>query len=235
MRAKKTRPVNPSPRALPGPGAAWDVNLFFSSDSSEGWSEHYIVTASDPITASDVIAGLVPLRAACLTNKFQIDNARLSDFAIHGDSYPVVGPIFPVVGTYTTTSEDPNVANVALKVRLLCDPPFRGLIYFRGLDESITSGRSYSAPPAFDSAFNAYKLYLEDPTNQFQVNLESPPGSGVMAFHGILTVAIYGVTCRKPGRPFGLPVGRRPRPVVVSTSAAKQLTGSGAATVPKRV
>jgi hypothetical protein len=234
--ATKRKPAEPRrPGAAPlTTGPYFDSNLFFQSDDGEGWSEHYLIQQANADLAQATLAGLVPLRCAILDNHFKIVNGRVSDETIHGDSYPVADIAFPQAGTFTSTGAVALMANAAIKVRLLGDPPLKGLIYMRGLNDIIVVGRHFTGDSTWNIAFGAYAAYLVDPANAFYMSLEDPPGSGVVSKIAVQHAVVDGVTARKPGRPFGLPVGRRKRQLVVSTSAARALTGSGAATQQKR-
>lgn len=209
----------------------WDVNLFFTSADSEGWSEHYILNGVTVDDADTTIAALLPLRAALMSANFQITACRLSAFLIHGDSYPVSGA-FPILGTYTATGGDPCIGNTAIKCRLYGTPPLKGLIYMRGLDESIVSGRHFTGDVTFNTAFDAYGSYVSDPANKFAISVQETPGTGVYTLVPIVKVANMGITSRKVGRPFGLPVGHRHKKAVASISAAKPSVSSDRATPP---
>lgn len=231
-RRKPTSPRAPGAAPLTG-GPYFDSNLFFQSDDGEGWSEHYLIQQADAVAAATTLAGLIPLRAACLDSHFKIVNGRVSDETIHGDAYPIAGVTFPIVGTYSPSGAVPSMGNEAIKVRLLGDPPLKGLIYFRGLNSVVIAGRHLTADTAWVSAFSDYSAYLIDPTNAFYMSLEDPPGSGLISKIAVQHAIVDGVTARKPGRPFGLPVGRRKRVLVASTSAARASAGSAAATAQK--
>ena len=188
--------------------ARWEI--FFQSVDDEGWSEGGYLAALDLPTAASSLDTIITARKALLDPNFSMIYARVSDVAVKGDSLPPASTVMPVQGTYAgvgTTLE----ANTALNVLLFADPSKKNRIFMRGLNGKVVAGREYLAPSDWDTAFTAWVSALSTVGEQVRhrTAIGPPP---TYAYAVMASSVVIGATARKPGRPFGLPVGRRSVP-----------------------
>ena len=185
------------------------MTLFFESLDAEGWSESTYHSATDINEAATFIVNIVAKRADMLDSHFSIIYARVSDVAVKGDSLVSATQVFPVVGTLLT-SGDQLEANTALNVELFNSASIKNRLFIRGLNSGVVKGREYLGPVNFTTAFTAWSA--QQLTNGSQCRHRTSVGPPpVYTYVDTATFSVVGATARKPGRPFGLPVGRRKR------------------------
>jgi hypothetical protein len=183
------------------------ATIFFQSEDEEGWSEGFYISSTDLAAAAGTLASIIPLRAAMMDPHFSMIYSRVSDVEVKGDSLVAPSITFPVVGTLTDAG-DQLEANTALNVEIFASPSVKNRIFIRGLNIAVIRGREYLAPAGFSAAFEAWDLYLTGNglMCRHRTAVGPPPTYDYVAATGISPI---GATARKPGRPFGLPVGRR--------------------------
>jgi len=184
--------------------------LFFESADEEGWSEKFYLGSTDITAAQTSMNTIIPLRAAMLASTMNIIYGRVSDVTIKGDSLPPTITM-PTAGTYSATGASLLEANTALNVQLFASATQKNRIFLRGLRSDVVVGREYKAPTGFSTAFSAWSsaMITANVVVQHRTVVGPPP---VYTYNTVSAINIIGATARKPGRPFGLPVGRRKRP-----------------------
>ena|SRR5262249_8505410 len=183
------------------------MTLFFSSQDSEGWSESFYFSAATLIAVEDTMNTVIPLRAALMPSDFSIIYGRVSDVAIKGDSLQATGTTFPVVGTYSGAG-DTLEANTALLVVSFATASIKNRIFMRGLTSDVVLAREYQAPSLFTTAFTSWAdaIIAGGAVCRHRTAAGPPP---VYSYTTTGNITVVLATARKPGRPFGLPVGRR--------------------------
>jgi hypothetical protein len=181
--------------------------MFFGTPDNEGWSESVYLSATDLIAAQTAMDTLLPLRAALLASTEEIVYARVSDVTVKGDSL-LTTVALPVPGTYSPVGASLLEANTALLLVLFANPTQKNRIFLRGLRSDTIVGREYKAPSAFATALTGYKsgLIAANCMTRNRATIGPPP---TYTYHVVTSIAVSKATARKPGRPFGLPLGRR--------------------------
>jgi hypothetical protein len=187
------------------------ASYYFVTKDNEGWSENLYLSAADIDTAASTAGGYISLRMAVSPNNVDMVYAKVSDMAIKGDSLIVttMSGSFPFIGTWTETPTGAFLeANTALLIEILATASKKNRMFLRGLSLDVVTGREFLNPTGFNTALNAIFTWL---TTNAQVATQVKPHTHPPTYTFAACVAAYlrGVTARKPGRPFALPVGRK--------------------------
>jgi|SRR5215813_170346 len=185
------------------------ATLFWDSTDSEGWSESFYMTAADITAARSAMDTVIANRLDLAFTTFRLVYARVSDVAIKGDSL-VSALNYPLFGTYAPTG--PGIvaleANCALDCQLFATSAIKNRTFLRGLSSDVINGRAYMAPSGWDANFTVWATSMISHTvvARHRISVGPPPTYNYTA---VTALHIIGATARKPGRPFGLPRGRR--------------------------
>lgn len=191
--------------------ANFKCSFFFETPDAEGWSESfYLAGATIDVVEPNLTTVILPARLAMLPTDMQMIYGRVSDVTVKGDSLVCNTP-FPKPGTYDFTGFSLLEANTALLAILFATPLIKNRIFIRGLSSDVVAGREYQAPSAFDTAFTSWgsALLANGLVARHRTAVGPPP---TYSYTAVTTVSVNKATARKPGRPFGLPVGRRRHP-----------------------
>lgn len=181
--------------------------MFFTTDDNEGWSEGIYLISTSIASAQTALDAFVPLRAAFLSADASIVYARVSDVAIKGDSLLTTLSL-PVLGTYAPAGSSPLEANTAVLLEIFASSILKNRVFFRGLRSDTVVGREFTPPVGFTTPVGAYLTSLM--TSGLAVRHRTAIGPPPTYSYTLATSAnTVKATARKPGRPFGLPVGRR--------------------------
>lgn len=184
------------------------ATIFFDSTDSEGWSEKFYLTGADLTTIRGFLDTILPLRLAMLHTSFRAVYARVSDVAVKGDSL-LTTVALPAFGTYTPAAGITQLeANTAILAELFASPLIKNRMFLRGLSSDVVNGREYTGITGWETAFTAWGggLIANGCVARHRTAIGPPP---TYSYTTITTVSTVKATARKPGRPFGLPVGRR--------------------------
>jgi len=178
--------------------------LFFQDNaSSYGWTENYFYEGVADIDAAlALLAVLIPLRAAVLTDRHNLAAGRVSDIAVLNDSKLVSG--LPVVGDVVSTNLTVVQPWTALLTRNEATSLYRGRTFFHGtLETTFTSGRNYDTGNPQAADWTALFTEMVDRCSlKHKVGLVTllTPYSAILPLRQVE---------RKVGRPFNLLRGRR--------------------------
>jgi len=188
--------------------ATYRLSIFFLSADDEGWTENYYLNASSLPAAATQLDLMMNTRAPLMCNKFKMVDGRASDVTVRGN-VQFTSNTLPVVGTYALpTGKTALEANTALVCRFSATPPRFALVYLRGLSSAQIAGREKVVESVWDSSFSTWHNFVSAGTFQARHRVTPPPH----ATYSYSTITAYSgniVSARKPGRPFGLLVGRR--------------------------
>ena len=183
------------------------ATIFMSNSDNQGWSESHYGIFSDINSAQTQLNTLLTARVALLGINSQIIYARVSDEAIKGDS---LLPTFslPAEGTWVPATGAQRVsADVGLLCQEFASSTKKNHFFLRDLDSGTVHGTDYINPSGWASLITAYFAALEGSWAVRNILSHGPPKT--YQYTAINTCRVVGVRSRKPGRPFGLPVGRR--------------------------
>jgi hypothetical protein len=181
--------------------------IFMANSDNQGWSESHYIIASDINSAQTQLGTLVSARLALLGIDSQILYARVSDEAIKGDSLLTTVSL-PAPGTWVPASGSARVsADVGLLIQEFASSTKKNHFFLRDLDSGTVHGTDYLAPSGWVTNLTAYFAVLSGSWAVRTILSHGPPKT--YTYTAINTCRVVGVRSRKPGRPFGLPVGRR--------------------------
>ena len=188
--------------------AVFRMSIFFRSVDDEGWSENYYWDGSNITSARTAMDTLVSQRLDLLNGNVEIVDARVSDVTVRG-SVLFSTLSFPLVGTYSPAVPSvPLEANVAYAVQFLSVAPYFSRVFLRGLSSSFIVGREKVAETGWDALFAIWLATVQASSYQSRHRV-TPPPHATYNYHSHSGVGNFVVCARKPGRPFGLLVGRR--------------------------
>ncbi len=184
------------------------LTMMLTNDWAQGWSESYYTEQADMGAAIPVLDTLVPLLMSLRTAQNRMLYARASDVSIRGDSQ-LSTLSFPYVGTYSPSlGVNAISADVGLLVQLFASSKRKNHVFMRGMSDDIITGLVFNSEPAWQASFDFLNSEL---TADCKTQTRISPTNPTKQYDNILSVFVVGVHSRKPGRPFGLPVGRRKR------------------------
>jgi len=181
--------------------------MFFTTDDNEGWSEGFYMIATNIAAAQTQLDTLVSQRTGFLSADSSIIYARVSDVAIKGDSL-LTTITLPAVGGYAPAGTSALEANSALMVELFASSVLKNRIFLRGMRSDTIIGRSYEPPTGFLTDLNTWitAMLAAGVAVRHRTAIGPPP---TYSYTSVTSISAVKATARKPGRPFGLVVGRR--------------------------
>jgi len=187
----------------------YKCTMFLASQDNEGWTDNFYLSDTDIDAAVTEFDGFITDRLPLMGPAFSILWARVSDVAVKGD-VAILPRTFPLDGTGTPTSgATPLEANTALKITVTATAVIHNRHFFRGLYSDTVDGRVYAAPSWFATAMATWLTRLKTHTFCRHRTAVGPPPT--YSYTAATQADLRGPSARKPGRPFGLPVGAHRR------------------------
>lgn len=185
---------------------------YFSTKDNEGWSENFIVNATDIAAAASQASASIVHRMALSPNNVDMVFGKVSDVSIKGDSLIVL----PATGTYPfigTWAEDPTgaylEANTALLIEIVTATGKKNRVFLRGLSLDVVTGREFKNPTGYEAALTTWMGDLAGSDRMVRTQNKPHTHPPTYTYTAASEAHFRHVTARKPGRPFGLPVGRK--------------------------
>jgi len=185
----------------------WKLSFEFVATSGlYGWSEVYYAAAADLSAATSAANTLIPLRVAFLANNYSLDDVRISQEGVRGDSSG--SALTPTPGLLDATmfpSVDPASA---LLIRMgVGDRKSKGHKFCHGVLERMFLGNQrYDPMNADDAAVQAYVTALGAAPYALKTKRADVPDPKYLLLSGAIPVR---KVTHRIGRPFGGYRGRR--------------------------
>src|SRR5690348_6826977 len=139
----------------------WKLSFEFVANSGlYGWSEVYFAAAADLASATSAANVLIPLRVAFLANNYTLDDVRISQEGVRGDSSgSALTPTPGLLDAVMFPTVDPASA---LLIRMgVADRKSKGHKFCHGvLENMFKANQRYDPMNANDAAVQAYVTAL---------------------------------------------------------------------------
>lgn len=190
--------------------AQYKGTLFFIGPG-QGWTESYGMKDSTPAGAISQLLDVAAARSHILHTNLLIQDGRISDVAIKGDSTPALGEA--IIGTAVDTAGYLDL-DVALMTKWQVGVFSRNKTFVRGIPVGQTiDGDIFMTGPFATSYANWVDAIIANCLMYAQTSPPVPPPPFPKSWQVILAgAAAPGLHRRKTGRPFGQPRGRRVTP-----------------------
>lgn len=139
-----------------------------TTTGEQGWTESWYVPQNDLASALSVASAYIQQRTKVLMTAWYIEQVRVSDISILGDS--LLASYYPANSKGTLSLGTPAPANTCLLVRIECGALRRRVLELRGIPQAILDEDNVYTPVAtFTTAFNAWATFLKSLSSGLRV------------------------------------------------------------------